>query len=191
MTAFLKQYLLHPHSVGAVAPSGRGLARKMAQPVDFAHASLIIEYGPGTGAFTRELLSRKRADTRLVLIERNDEFYRDIKARFDGKDNTTVLHGGAEEADRLVEALGFSHADAVVCGLPFASLPKTVSTAVFRATRRLIGDDGVFITFQYTMLKKKMFQRHFRITDCLLEWLNLPPAFVLVMRRRETRARSV
>ena len=65
---FLWEYIKHPLRVGAVAPSGRGLARKMMEPVDFKQASVIVEYGPGTGSFTREILSRKSSETKLILI---------------------------------------------------------------------------------------------------------------------------
>ena len=181
---FLWEYLKHPFRVGAVAPSGRGLSRKMMEPVDFHQAEVIVEYGPGTGAFTREILSRKRPETRLVLIEQNDTFFRELYARCQGKDNTTVIHGSAEEADRLVWELGVSCADAVISGLPFTSLPQGVSLRVFAATRQLIRDDGVFVTFQYSKVKEGLFARHFQIREVLREWHNLPPAYVYVLNKK-------
>ena len=181
---FLWEYLKHPFRIGAVAPSGRRLARKMMEPVDFHRAEVIVEYGPGTGAFTREILSRKRPETSLILIEQNDTFFRELYARCQGKDNTTVVHGSAEEADRLVRELGVSCADAVISGLPFTSLPARVSLRVFAATRRLIKENGIFVTFQYSKVKEGLFARHFQIAEVLRERRNLPPAYVYVLKKK-------
>ena len=181
---FLLEFLKHPLRVGAVAPSGRGLARKMMEPVDFHRAEVIVEYGPGTGAFTREILSRKRPETRLILIEQNETFFRELFARCQDKDNTTVLFGSAEEADRLVRELGFTRANAVISGLPFTSLPQGVSLRVFAATRQLIRDDGVFVTFQYSKVKEGLFAQYFQIAKVLRERRNLPPAYVYVLKKK-------
>ncbi|MBR0163297.1 MAG: SAM-dependent methyltransferase [Lachnospiraceae bacterium] len=188
MSDFLKEYLRHPRTVGAVAPSGKGLAKKMTKPVDFARARVIVEYGPGTGAFTKRLFRLKKEETKLILIEQNDVFYEKMRSLCDGKKNTHVLHGSAEEADRLLAELGIAHADVVLSGLPFASLPEKTSIRIFQATKRLIGAEGIFVTFQYTMWKKRFFEKYFRIAKTLFEWRNLPPAFVLVMRTRLTAA---
>jgi phospholipid N-methyltransferase len=50
---FLKQYIKNPRMIGAVLPSSRNLARKMIEDIDFEKAECIVEYGPGTGVFTK------------------------------------------------------------------------------------------------------------------------------------------
>src|SRR5262245_1372694 len=49
---FLRAVLRHPSRVGAVAPSGRMLARLMTDSLTAADAP-ILELGPGTGIFTK------------------------------------------------------------------------------------------------------------------------------------------
>ena len=51
---FFLEYLRHPSTIGAVAPSSRWLARKMIEAIRFNRCKCIVEYGPGTGAFTNE-----------------------------------------------------------------------------------------------------------------------------------------
>lgn len=51
---FLLEYIKNPRYIGAVAPSGKQLASKMISEIDFEKAKCIIEYGPGTGAFTEK-----------------------------------------------------------------------------------------------------------------------------------------
>ena len=184
MLDFLKEYIKHPRTVGAVAPSGKGLSRKMMEPLDFEHAKVIVEYGPGTGSFTELLFMKKKPETRLILIEQNDTFFEQMRERFDGHAHTTVLHGSAEQADTLCAYLGIKSADYVVSGLPFTSLPADTSYRIFKATRHLIGRKGRFVTFQYSKVKKPFFERYFDFADILFELRNLPPAYVFVMKNR-------
>ena len=60
-------------------------------------------------------------------------------------------------------------------------MPTAVSDAILTATKTALGERGQFITFQYTLVKRKFFERYFRITGCLREMRNLPPAYVFVM----------
>ncbi|MDE6424718.1 MAG: hypothetical protein K2K89_01065 [Ruminococcus sp.] len=79
---FLLEYLRHPRKIGAVAPSGNNLARKMMKPIDFKSAQVIVEYGSGTGSFTRELVIRRKPDTVLILIEQNERFCHELEKNF-------------------------------------------------------------------------------------------------------------
>ena len=55
---FLKQILRNPFGIGAVVPSSQRLARLMVERIDPQTSDVIVELGPGTGVFTRELLAR-------------------------------------------------------------------------------------------------------------------------------------
>ncbi|MBR1497049.1 MAG: SAM-dependent methyltransferase [Oscillospiraceae bacterium] len=180
MANFLLEYLRQPRRVGAVAPSGRALAEKMMEPIDFDRARLVVEYGPGTGSFTEELCRRKRPDTVLVLIEQNRQFYDAVRQRFRGQPGVIFVRGSAERADCILSRLGLGKADYVVSGLPFASLPKRVSLRVFAATNAILSPSGRFITFQYTLVKERFFRRYFDLPQKLFVPKNLPPAFVFV-----------
>ena len=57
---FLMQYILHPRTTGAIFPSSKKLACKMIESIDFNNCECIVEFGPGTGAFTEELLKRPK-----------------------------------------------------------------------------------------------------------------------------------
>ncbi len=181
---FLWEYIKHPFCIGAVAPSGRRLSRRMMEPVNFSRAEVIVEYGPGTGSFTRELLSRKRPETKLVLIERNGTFFREMYRRCHETDNTVVLHGSAEDVECLLREQGLDHADAVVSGLPFTSLSSHASFRVLAATRRLLREDGVFVAFQYSRLKEGLFARYFTIAEVMRVRHDLPPAYGYVLKKK-------
>ena len=76
---FIKEYIKHPRKVGAIAPSSKYLAYKMIKEINFELAKCIVEYGPGTGAFTEKILARAKDDTKIILLEVNEEFYCKLK----------------------------------------------------------------------------------------------------------------
>ena len=80
--SFLIEYIKHPRKIGAVAPSGKSLSLKMMQPIDFSAARVIVEYGPGTGSFTKELITRMKPETELIMIEQNAHFFEQLKNEF-------------------------------------------------------------------------------------------------------------
>lgn len=185
MFGFLLQFFKNPRSVGAVAPSGAFLSKKMMKPILFEKADCIVEYGPGTGSFTRELFKGKQRDTKLLIIEQNPVFFRQLRETYGGQDGVFLVNGSAEHVNQYMAQYDMKQADYIVSGLPFTSLPLQVSENILKATQRAIGSQGCFLTFQYSMAKKNFFQQYFNIVDSILEVRNLPPAFVLVMKNKK------
>ena len=176
------EFLKHPRRIGAIAPSGRHLAAEMMTPIDFASAKVIVEYGPGTGSFTKELVTRRRSETTLILIEQNETFCEQLRASYGSLPNLFIMHGSAANVGQYLEACGVPGADCIVSGLPFTSLPAALSDQILNAAKPVLGRDGQFITFQYSLVKKKFFEQYFQLTDCRKVIKNLPPAYVLVMK---------
>ena len=79
---FLRQFARSPRSIGAVLPSSAALAEAMLAPVDFSAARTVVEFGPGTGAFTRAIAQRLPSHTRYLGIELNPTFCRSLALSF-------------------------------------------------------------------------------------------------------------
>lgn len=173
------EFLKHPRSVGAIAPSGRALAKAMVDEINFAAAGTLVEFGPGTGVFTALLVERKRPETRLLAIEQNERFCDLLRERFKGHENVEILHAGAETLLDALEQRGIDGADAILSGLPFASLPTAVSERILEAARVALTANGPFVTFQYSLVKAKLFAPYFDLQKRRRVWRNLPPAHVL------------
>ncbi len=73
---FLKSLVATPRLTGAVAPSGRALARAMAAATGSPSHGLVVELGPGTGPVTQSLIEAGVAPERLVLVEYDAAFCR-------------------------------------------------------------------------------------------------------------------
>ncbi len=191
MFRFFIEFVKHPKTVGAVMPSGKALAEKMMEPIQFDRADCIVEYGPGTGSFTRKLLKYRKEGTKLILIENNPVFYDRLKKEFGMQKEVVMILGSAENVNGYLTQYGIKTADYIVSGLPFTSLPKDISEKILLATQRAIGTKGRFLTFQYSLVKRKFFEKYFTIAGCLLELKNIPPAYVMVMRKKAERGQRV
>ncbi len=184
MLNFLIQFLRDPRNIGAIAPSGKFLAEKMIKPIQFNNAKCIVEYGPGTGSFTKEIIRYKKKDTLLILMETDKLFCMQLEDEFEKYENVYIVNDSAENISKYMEQYGVTSVDYIVSGLPFTSLPSKTSQEIFNITNKIIGENGYFITFQYSMAKKKMFEQYFKFVERCFEFRNFPPAYVLVMKSK-------
>lgn len=176
---FLLQYIIRPRTVGAIMPSSKYLAEKMIDTINFSSAKYIVEYGPGTGVFTDKLINKRNKDTIILLIEYNDEFYMSLVEKYKNESNLYIIHGSAENVDKYLEDYNISCVDYVVSGLPFASLPKNMSSSILKKTKSILRENGKFITFQYTLFMKQYINKYFGIINVNKEYRNMPPAYIL------------
>ncbi|MCT4620274.1 MAG: SAM-dependent methyltransferase [Marinisporobacter sp.] len=176
--SFIKNYIKYPRMIGAICPSSKALANKMMGKIDFENAKCIVEYGPGTGVFTEELIKRKRNDTVLVVMELNDDLYDLLKLKYDHIENVYIIHDSAEKANEYIRLFGFKEVDYIVSGLPFAAFSEELSNDILTNTLKLLKKDGQFITFQYTLLKRNLIKKFFKDIHITYEFRNIPPAFV-------------
>lgn len=156
-TAFLKQFLRRPQSVGAVAPSSRHLARALCAPYENAVGpSRVLEVGAGTGAITRYLGTVLRPTDELDICELSSEFA-DILRR-DVLASESLANAVAEERVRLLvgpvqDVVGDRRYDFVISGLPLTSFTIDQVKAVLHRIREVLKPGGVFSYFEYIGLR--------------------------------------
>jgi len=176
--SFIKEYITKPRTVGAVIPSSKYLAHKMLENIDFGCANYIVEYGPGTGVFTKEMLQRRKSNTKILLLESNKAFYDLLMEKYKDEPNLYIINDSVEFIEKYLTRFDIPWIDYIISGLPFASLPIEVSAKILDLTRENLKEEGKFITFQYTLLKKEFIQRYFPEVSIKREMRNVPPAYV-------------
>ena len=67
-----------------MAPSSRHLARRMVDIMPWGEGERIVEFGPGTGALTGEVLARLPEGARYLGIELEPAFVDRLRERFPG-----------------------------------------------------------------------------------------------------------
>jgi phospholipid N-methyltransferase len=163
--------------VGSIIPSSKSTIGKMLGPVDWDTCKLFVEYGPGVGTFCRPVLERLRRDGELIVIDTNPLFIDYLKRTIRDSRFRAVL-GSAEDVEAIVRSAGHEHADYVLSGLPFSTLPDGVGPAIAAATHRVIRPGGAFLTYQFSTTARDLTARHFARVDTGFTWLNIPPCLL-------------
>lgn len=186
---FLVQLLRAPKHTGAIAPSGKALARAIAAEVDPAIPGIVVELGPGTGRITEALIERGIDRDRLVLIELNGDFRRHLSRRFPG---IRIIDGDAFKVAEIVAQHGFGDVSAVVSGLPLLHWPGAERQRLVRQALALMPAGNPFVQFTYASEssvapdpESYTSHRSRRI------WRNLPPATVWTYRCARSRPLDV
>lgn len=186
---FLVQFRRAPRAVGAIVPSSDALAEAMIASIDFAKARTIVEFGPGTGVMTAAILKRLGPDTKYVGIEINETFHRTLTIRFP---TLQFFNRGAQDVTDILAALDIQGCDAIVCGLPWASLPIELQGRIMVGILKVLRPGGVFVTFAYLqglvmpaagMLRHRLKTEFTRVETTKIVWRNVPPAFAYVCYR--------
>ena len=146
---FLRGFLKHPVMVGSIIPSSRIVIEKMLGPVDWDNTKLFVEYGPGVGTFTRPILDKLGPDATLLTIDTNPEFTKFLKELIDDE-RLVAVTGSAADVAKILADRGFAHADYVLSGIPFSTLPPGVGDAIGKATAQVIRPGGAFLVYQFS-----------------------------------------
>ncbi len=77
--------------------------------------------------------------------------------------------------------------DYVLSGLPFTSLPKEVSSRILNNVMESLRENGKFITFQYSLVKKGFIEAFFPDIQLKKVWFNFPPAYVFSCKKSVMR----
>jgi phospholipid N-methyltransferase len=178
---FARNFLKHPKMLGSVIPSSSFLIGALLKQIDFDKARVIVEYGPGVGTISVELLRRMRPDAHLVLIETNKDFVRFLKETINDPRLHVVLDSAAQ-VDRILADLGLDSADYVISGIPFSQLPEQVRQDVVLKTRDVLSPEGAFLVYQFTNRVERYLVQRFTHIDRDFELLNVLPARLFFCR---------
>lgn len=171
---FVQGFIEHPVMVGSIIPSSRFTIQKMLAPVNWPECKLFVEYGPGVGTFCRPVLERLPRDGTLIVIDTNPLYIDYLKATIADSRFIPVL-GSAADVEQIVRAHGHDHADYVLSGLPFSTLPDGVGPAIAAATHRVLRPGGAFLVYQFSAKARDFMARHFHRIDQGFELLNVLP----------------
>ena len=206
ITLFFSQFRENFTTTGAIAPSSALLGRAIIHPLSRRSSPPIhvLEVGPGTGAFTQQIVRHLRSGDRLEIYELNARFYEYLRQSLSWEAfQSRGIHCQLHNAD-VRDIRSDLHFDYIVCGLPFNNFePELVSDILAVLTDRLT-TNGVLSYFEYNLthefkskfLKSKDRQRMIRVGKIVRAfidqhqfgyrqvWLNLPPARARYCRKQ-------
>jgi phospholipid N-methyltransferase len=176
---FARNFFRHPRMLGSIVPSSRFLIKQLLEPINWKRARVIVEYGPGVGGITAEVLRRMRPDGALIAIEMNPDFVTYLR----GSMNDARLHvveGSAESVQDILGRLGFSRADYIISGIPFSTIPAPVRERILRATHDVLEPGGAFLVYQFSTRVLQDLKRVFGYVGRKFQPLNVLPAHLFI-----------
>jgi phosphatidylethanolamine/phosphatidyl-N-methylethanolamine N-methyltransferase len=186
---FFKVFLRAPASTSAIMPSSPWLAERMVADIGLGQAKVVVEIGPGTGAFTRAIQKEISPSTFYLAVEIDKVFASHLKRQFP---RVQVVNDSAERLDRHLQDFGHASADCVLSGLPWAGFKADEQERLLGAVVRALKPGGMMTTYAFNHVAWRSGARGFRkllesnfseVTTTPTEWRNLPPAFVYRCRK--------
>lgn len=186
---FIKEFLSNPLKIGAIRTSSTGLTKLITDTADLKSKKCVVEFGPGTSVFTKEILHKITPECTFFCLEINEKFVEIIKKKCP---NTTVYNDSAENINYYLSKHQQKNCDCIISGLPWAAFNDKLQRKLMSATHEALEEGGVFLTMAYIqgdlMPSGLRFKRLLEETFTTVEktrvvWRNLPPAFVYHCRK--------
>lgn len=173
---FLKTFI-KDRDVASITPSSLHCVKKVCTNIDFSKDFILVEYGPGDGVFSRYILEKMSANSKLILIELNKDFYEHLNVTM--KDpRVEIYNTRAGDVEEVINPELIGNVDYVLSGIPFSFLEKSRKKIVLMATKNILKQGGLFLAYQTSGHLKKPVMEVFGNLETEREMLNLPPYLI-------------
>ncbi len=173
---YIRNFIKDP-LVASVSPTSGHATRELMKGMDLSTSSLVVEYGPGNGVITKELLRKMPEHARLLAVEINEDFYRELKRLEDPR--LILVKGSAEDIVGIMRKLDLPKADVVVSGIPFSMLKPPIRRSIVEGTQEVLQHGGSFHVYQASKQMRRLLREYFQEVEITFVWKNLPPLFIL------------
>ncbi len=178
---FLKK-AINGEKVGAVSRSSRFVIRNVIDNIGNINLNKVVEYGPGDGVLTVEILKLMPRDGKMLLVELDKNFINDLRLINDPR--ITIVNGKIEDVSGNLSEYGMCDVDLVVSSIPFSLIKKTDRESIVKNTRESLCDDGKFIIFhQYSLLMASLLKKYFPNVKISFEPRNFLPCFIMSAKK--------
>lgn len=174
---FARNFFKHPSMLGSIIPSSPFLVRRLIKQVDWERPRVIVEFGPGVGTITREILKHMRQDAVLLAIELNEEFVQYLSSTIRDP-RLRIVHASAADIRRILSERDFASADCIISSIPYSLLPDPQRRKIVRESRRALKPKGTLLVFQYNRVLLPHLKSNFRSVKQDIHYLNILPALI-------------
>ena len=176
---FARNFIRHPRMLGSIVPSSRFLIKQLLEPINWGRARVFVEYGPGVGVITSEVLRQMRTDATLIAIETNADFVRYLTETIHDK-RLHVVEGSAADVEEILRRFGVQRADYIISGIPFSTISASVREQILRKTCAVLEPGGAFLVYQFSTRVLEDLRRIFGYVGRKFEPLNVLPAHLFI-----------
>lgn len=174
---FARNFFKYPAMLGSVVPSSRFLVKHLMAQIDWDRVRVLVEFGPGVGTITREVLKRMRPDAVLLVIELNEEFVEYLNSTIRDP-RLRVVHGSATHVRRVLAEHGLARADTIISSIPYSLLPETLRRQIVAESRHALKAQGSLLVFQYNRRLLPYLKSSFSTVRLNFQLFNILPALI-------------
>ncbi len=178
MKLFAKEAIASIKNIGAIAPSSKYLANNILRHIDFEENQVVLEFGPGNGVITKQILQQLPSSSRLISLEINAPFLSHCEDKFDHYNNFEIYNHCAIDFDSLLKSLSINKIDHLISSLPLSILSKKDLDVLFEKIPNYLVANGSFVQYQYSLNKYRFLKNIFDNVKLDFTLGNLPPAFI-------------
>ncbi len=173
--AYLKSFF-KDKDVASVTPTSKICVRHVCRPIDFEKDITIVEYGAGSGVFSRYLLQNMSADSKLAVFETNDILFEKLKDIDDPR--ISFYQDSVEFVNKVLPKEIVGKTDFIISGIPFSFLDDKVKSSVLDQSYQLLREGGKFLAYQTSGHLEEPLRQTFGNVNTEWEWRNIPPMTV-------------
>ena len=174
---FARNFFKYPSMLGSVVPSSPFLVKHLMSQINWDRARVLVEFGPGVGTITREVLKRMRSDAVMLVIELNEEFVQYLNTTLRDP-RVRVVHGSASDVRRILAEHGLVRADYIISSIPYSLLPETLRREIVAESRHALKAQGSLLVFQYNRTLLPYLKSSFSTVRLNFQLLNILPALI-------------
>jgi len=143
---YLKNFITDKY-VASLTPTSRAAVEKVCNKMDLNDRKVVVEYGPGTGVFTGTLLNYMTGNSRLIAIERNENFCHILqKHLLDPR--LEIINDCAENVLDILKECKEAEADYILSGIPFSFLTPDARVRILNDAYAALKVGGKFLAYQ-------------------------------------------
>jgi len=169
--------LAKDYRVAAISRSSKFTAKKIAKEIEPQY-KVVIEYGPGDGIVTKELLKVLPSDGQLIVIELNPDFIKELKKINDHR--LKIISGDVVKISKKLK--GFRQVDMIISSIPFTFFNPKTREEIINNSYNFLCPGGKILIYQYSLLMlpylKKICGK--KNTHWYIEPLNIPPLWIMI-----------
>lgn len=186
---FSKEFLFHPAAVSSIVPSSKMLSSKITNMANLKDAKVVFEFGCGSGAITRDIVSNLSDGAVFIAFDTNQTFTEIVKRKYPG---VIVINDFAENVEKYMKQYSIDKVDVIISSLPWAAFSHVAQSRLLRIIYRILNPGGSFLTYIYLHTFvfpsqnrfRKILSRKFKTIDVSNAiWANLPPAAIIKCTR--------
>ncbi|HEY0357705.1 MAG TPA: methyltransferase domain-containing protein [Mycobacteriales bacterium] len=197
--SFAREAVRTLRATGAIAPSSRHLADRLAASLVVTHPATVLEVGAGTGAVTRALAARLGPADRLDAVEVNPWFADALTTALTDDPVLAAVADRVRVIPQSITAMPLDRRyDVIISGLPFMNFTPAEVRAILDRYLTALVPGGELLLYGYvgTQTARGLLSRrdddavHRLLADFedrygydrAVVWRNLPPARVRYLR---------